>query len=145
MKYLYFVFVSFLLAVPPFIVMAQPGPVGGNPSTPGPIGGNPSSPGSLGGNPSSGGTGVGLRNPLGNKDLMAFLQDILDVIMVFAVPLIVFMIIYAGFLFVMDRGSDKNLAQAKRALLYAVIGGVIILGAQAILMVVQGTVDAFRT
>lgn len=76
---------------------------------------------------------------------MEFLQDILDVIMVFAVPLIVFMIIYAGFLFVMDRGSDKNLAQAKRALLYAVIGGVIILGAQAILAVVQGTVDAFRT
>lgn len=89
--------------------------------------------------------GVGLTNPLGNKDLMTFLQDILDVIMVFAVPLIVFMIIYAGFLFVMDRGSEKNLAQAKRALLYAVIGGVIILGAQAILAVVQGTVDAFRT
>ena len=93
----------------------------------------------------TGGGGVSLRNPLGNKGLMEFLQDILDVIMVFAVPLIVFMIIYAGFLFVMDRGSDKNLAQAKRALLYAVIGGVIILGAQAILAVVQGTVDAFRT
>ncbi len=92
-----------------------------------------------------GSNGVSLTNPLGNKDLMTFLQDILDVIMVFAVPLIVFMIIYAGFLFVMDRGSDKNLAQAKRALLYAVIGGVIILGAQAILAVVQGTVDAFRT
>lgn len=91
------------------------------------------------------GSGVILCNPLGNKGLMEFLQDILDVIMVFAVPLIVFMIIYAGFLFVMDRGSDKNLAQAKRALLYAVIGGVIILGAQAILAVVQGTVDAFRT
>lgn len=97
-------------------------------------------------NPGSpGGSGVSLTNPLGNKGLMEFLQDILDVIMVFAVPLIVFMIIYAGFLFVMDRGSDKNLAQAKRALLYAVIGGVIILGAQAILAVVQGTVDAFRT
>lgn len=89
--------------------------------------------------------GVSLTNPLGNKNLMEFLQDILDVIMVFAVPLIVFMIIYAGFLLVMDRGSEKNLKQAKNALLYAVIGGVIILGAQAILAVVQGTVDAFRT
>lgn len=89
--------------------------------------------------------GVTLKNPLGNKDLMTFLQDILDVIMIFAVPLIVFMIIYAGFLFVMDRGSEKTLAQAKRALLYAVIGGVIILGAQAILTVVQGTVDAFKS
>lgn len=92
----------------------------------------------------TGGEGVLLENPLGNKNITQFLQDILNVIMVFAIPLIVFMIIYAGFLFVMDRGSDKQLAQAKRALLYAVIGGVIILGAQAILAVVQGTVDAFR-
>lgn len=130
--------------MPAFIALAQAGPIGGNPSNPGPIGGNPSNPGSLGGNPSSG-SGVSLTNPLGNKGLMEFLQDILDVIMVFAVPLIVFMIIYAGFLFVMDRGSEKNLKQAKNALLYAVIGGVIILGAQAILSVVQGTVDAFRT
>ncbi len=64
--------------------------------------------------------------------------------MVFAVPLIVFMIIYAGFLFVMDRGSGKGIEQAKRALLYAVIGGVIILGAQAMLTIIQGTVDAFK-
>jgi hypothetical protein len=90
------------------------------------------------------GNGVVLCNPLGDKDIIEFLQDILDVIMVFAVPLIIFMIIYAGFLFVMDRGNNKNLEQAKRALLYAVIGGVIILGAQVILEVVQGTVDAFR-
>ncbi len=89
--------------------------------------------------------GSSLCNPLGNTDLIGFLQALLDILMVFAIPLIVFMIIYAGFMFVMDRGSDKNLAQAKRALLYAVIGGVIILGANLILAVVQGTVDAFRT
>lgn len=88
--------------------------------------------------------GVFLKNPLGDTTLMGFLQELLDVLMVFAIPLIVFMIIYAGFLFVMDRGSDKNLAQAKRALLYAVIGGVIIIGANIILDVIQGTVDAFR-
>lgn len=81
---------------------------------------------------------------MGDKSITQFLQDILDVIMIFAVPLIVFMIIYAGFLFVMDRGSEKNLKQAKNALLYAVIGAVIIFGAKAILEVVQGTVDAFR-
>lgn len=75
---------------------------------------------------------------------MGFLNALLDVIMIFAVPLIVFMIIYAGFLFVMDRGSEQNLKQAKNALLYAVIGGLLILGAQALLAVIQGTVDAFR-
>lgn len=90
------------------------------------------------------GDSASLENPLKQPDLIAFLQTILDIIMIFAVPLIVFMIIYAGFIFVMDRGSDTKLAEAKRALLYAVVGGVIILGANVILEVIQGTVDAFR-
>lgn len=141
MKYLYKIgILSFLLLSNSYRAFGQSGSGSGTGSGSGSGAG-----GGSGVGVGTGNAGVGLRNPLGNKDLMAFLQDILDVIMVFAVPLIVFMIIYAGFLFVMDRGSDKNLAQAKRALLYAVIGGVIILGAQAILMVVQGTVDAFRS
>lgn len=75
---------------------------------------------------------------------MGFLQDLLNVIMVFAVPLIVFMIIYAGFTYVMGRGNPGEVQKASRALLYAVIGGVIILGANIILAVIQGTVDAFK-
>lgn len=105
----------------------------------------PSSGGTMGPAPSEGGGALTLNNPLGNQTLMGFLQDILEVIMIFAVPLIVFMIIYAGFLFVMDRGNGKTLTQAKNALLYAVIGGLLILGAWIILEVIQGTVDAFRT
>ena len=85
-----------------------------------------------------------LKNPLRSNDLMEFLQELLDVIMVFAVPLIVFMIIYAGFLYVMARGNEAEVTKASRALLYAVIGGVIILGANIILAVISGTVDAFR-
>ncbi|MCB9818640.1 hypothetical protein H6788_00455 [Candidatus Nomurabacteria bacterium] len=85
-----------------------------------------------------------LENPLRSNDLMEFLQELLDVIMVFAVPLIVFMIIYAGFLYVTARGKETQVSNASRALLYAVIGGVIILGANIILAVISGTVDAFR-
>ncbi|MEX0913131.1 MAG: hypothetical protein WDZ56_01220 [Candidatus Paceibacterota bacterium] len=105
----------------------------------------PSSGGTMGPAPSEGGGALTLNNPLGDQTLMGFLQDILEVVMIFAVPLIVFMIIYAGFLFVMDRGNGKTLTQAKNALLYAVIGGLLILGAWIILEVIQGTVDAFRT
>lgn len=88
--------------------------------------------------------GSGLTNPLKNATLMGFLQDILDVIMVFAIPLIVFMIIYAGFMYVTAQGEPGKIGQAHKALLYAVIGGVIILAANVILAVIQGTVDAFR-
>lgn len=145
MKKIYISLLYTLISLVPttFSLAATGSPNTGNPSNTGsPNTGNPSSPGSPNlGNPSG---SVTLNNPLGDKDILEFLQDILDVIMIFAVPLIVFMIIYAGFLFVMDRGSEKNLKQAKNALLYAVIGAVIIFGAKAILEVVQGTVDAFR-
>lgn len=145
-KYLKTIFSFLFLALFPIVnVLAQSDSTGGNPSNPGSTGGNPSNPGSLGGNPSSGSNGFVLNNPLGDQTLMGFLQDLLEVIMIFAVPLIVFMIIYAGFLFVMDKGSNKTLEQAKRALFYAVIGGLLILGAWVILEVIQGTVDAFRT
>ncbi|MEX2340989.1 MAG: pilin [Candidatus Paceibacterota bacterium] len=105
----------------------------------------PSSGGTMGPAPSEGGGALTLNNPLGNQTLMGFLQDILEVIMIFAVPLIVFMIIYAGFKYVMARGNPGEIGKAHQAILYAVIGGVLILGAWVILEVIQGTVDAFRT
>ncbi len=136
-------FLSYLYVILPTLAFAQ-GSIGGNPSNPGNIGSNPSNPGSIGGNPPASNGEVSLMNPLGNKTLMEFIQDILDVILVFAVPLIVFFIILAGFNFVMARGNDGKLESAKKALLYAIIGGVIILGAYVILEVISGTIDAFR-
>ena len=85
-----------------------------------------------------------LQNPLGNKTLMQFMEAILDVIIIFAVPIIVFFIIYAGFLYVTARGNETTIGQAHRALTYAVIGGVLILGAQVLLVVIKGTIEAFK-
>ena len=96
-------------------------------------------------NSGGGGESVKLLNPLGDKDLTKFLQEILNVIMIFAVPLIVFMIIYAGFLYVTAQGNEAKVTTANKALLYAVIGGVLILGAQALLTVICGTVESFGT
>lgn len=128
LKYILYGF--FLL---PFVSLAQ-GPVGDE-GGPGPIGGE--------GGP-AGSAGSSLVNPLGNKTLMQLLSQILDVILVFAVPLIVFMIIYAGFMYVTARGNENQVGKASKALMYAVVGGMIILGAKVIMLVIQGTVDAFR-
>lgn len=90
--------------------------------------------------------GVRIENPLGSgSSLLGLLKDLLDVIMIFAVPLIVFMIIYAGFLYVTAQGNEGQVSKAHKALLYAVIGGVLIIGAQALLVVVCGTVASFGT
>lgn len=128
----------FYMFVNASVALAQTPPSGG--------GGGNNTPTSVGGGgrntpPSD---GLSLQNPLESDNLMELLQEILDVIMIFAVPLIVFMIIYAGFLYVTARGNESQVSNASRALLYAVIGGVIILGANIILAVISGTVDAFR-
>ncbi len=88
--------------------------------------------------------GIHLQNPLATTTITEFLQEILAVIMIFAVPLIIFMIIYAGFMYVTAQGNESKVSKAHKALLYAVIGGLLILGANIILAVIQGTVDAFR-
>lgn len=89
-------------------------------------------------------TSTQLDNPLkGSGDLYEFFTLLLNIIMVFALPLIVLFIIFAGFQYVMARGNPEAISKANRALLYAVIGGVIILGAKIILEVIKGTVAAF--
>ena len=82
-KYLGHVFVAMLLISAPLFSFAQVGSTGDA--------------GDIGSTGDTEGGSLVLSNPLGDKDLTAFLKDIFAVIMIFAVPLIVFMIIYAGF------------------------------------------------
>lgn len=87
---------------------------------------------------------VKLDNPLGEgTTLVDFLNTILDVVLIFAVPIIVFFIILAGFQYVMARGNPDKISQASKSLLYALIGGVLIIGAKVLLEVISGTVNSF--
>lgn len=90
-----------------------------------------------------GGT-VSLQNPLAADNILELFEAIIDVILVFAVPIIVFFIIYAGFLYVTARGNEGTIEKAHKALLYALIGGLLILGANVLIDVIQGTVDCVR-
>jgi hypothetical protein len=49
-------------------------------------------------------------------------------------------IIYVGFLFVMARGNEEKIRGARSALVWTVIGGLILLGAKAIGLVISATV-----
>lgn len=86
---------------------------------------------------------VTLINPLKVDSIEALLEAILAIIVVLATPVIVFFIIYAGFLYVTAQGNAEQVKQATRALTYAVIGGVIILGAVAIATIVKNLVIPF--
>lgn len=82
-----------------------------------------------------------IGNPIAANSITDLFKTLIDIVMVFAVPIIVFFIIYAGFLYVSARGNEHTIEKAHMALLYAIIGGVLILGANVLITVVQGTVD----
>ena len=134
MKYLYLL--AFYLL--PVITFAQ---TGGGDNSGNATGGGDQQPNATGGG-DGGNVSVTIENPLGDKTIQDFFLDLLDVLLVFALPIIVFFIIYAGFLYVTARGNAEQVKIASRALLYSVLGGVIILGARLILALIQGTVES---
>jgi TRAP-type C4-dicarboxylate transport system permease small subunit len=86
-----------------------------------------------------------ISNPIsGVNTLPEFIQKLLDIVMTVGIPIVAIFIIYAGFLFVKARGNEKDLQTAKDALLYALIGGAILLGAYVIAQAIQGTIDALQ-
>lgn len=84
-----------------------------------------------------------LGNPLTFGNIPDLLIAVLNVLLVIALPIVVFYLIYAGFLYVAARGKPEELQQANRALMYGVIGGVVVAGSFAILQIISNLVGAF--
>jgi uncharacterized RDD family membrane protein YckC len=85
---------------------------------------------------------VELENPLRVTTIEGLLRAIIAVVLVFAVPIIIFFIIYAGFLYVTARGNEQQVQQATRALLYALVGGLLILGAYVLIQIIANLIAA---
>jgi TRAP-type C4-dicarboxylate transport system permease small subunit len=86
---------------------------------------------------------VRLENPLNVDTIPELLTAILNILIVLAIPVIVFFIIYSGFLYVTAKGNAQQVEQATRSLTYAIIGGVIVIGAVAIAEIVRNLVTSF--
>lgn len=101
--------------------------------------------GSVGGDTSSVTGSESLINPLsGITSVNDLLVAILNVLIIIATPIIVIFIILAGFKYVTARGNASQIEEAHKALTYAIIGGVLIIGAVAISAIVSDLVNAFR-
>ena len=85
-----------------------------------------------------------LINPLGVNSIEEFFLKIIQIVIIFAIPIIVFFIMLAGFKYVTARGNMEQVKEATTALTWALVGGVLILGAQAILEIIKGTIAAIR-
>lgn len=84
-----------------------------------------------------------IENPLKNADtLSGLIKTILTGVIKIGIPIITLAIIYSGFLFVSAQGNSEKLGEAKKALLYTLIGAAILLGSWAIAQLVSDTVLA---
>ena len=89
------------------------------------------------------GTPVTLINPLkGGASLESFLNNILDFIIRIGAIIVVLMLVYVGFLFVVARGDPTKITTARQALLWTVVGALILLGAVAIKDGIIATMNA---
>jgi hypothetical protein len=87
-----------------------------------------------------------IRNPLGEgATIEGVIVAILNAFIIIAIPIIILMIIYSGFLYVTARGNAEQTKKATTALTYAIIGGVIIIAATALAEIIKGLVDSFRS
>lgn len=90
---------------------------------------------------------ITLNDPLKNSGIVSIeglVKTLLNVLIVIAAPIVVIFIILSGFKYVTAQGDPGKLEEAKRALVYAIIGGVIIVGATAIFEIIVNTINAFK-
>lgn len=85
---------------------------------------------------------VAVENPLGNKkDVKDILAAVLQTIVKIALPVVIVMVIYSGFLYVMARGNPEAVSKAHKTLTWTLVGAAILLGAQLIATVLVETVS----
>ena len=89
-----------------------------------------------------------LDNPLnfggdGENGVAQLIEAIVNIVQIISIPIIVFFVIYSGFMYVVARGNPETTKKASKALMYAIIGAVIVLGAQAISIIVADTATSF--
>ena len=79
-------------------------------------------------------------NPLACKTLYECLVSVLNIVIYVLFPFIVLMIVYTGFLFVVAQGKPEKLSRAKSALVWVLIGALVILGSKALALAIEATV-----
>lgn len=83
----------------------------------------------------------GLSNPICTTSLSEFLADLLRLVAQIAFPIIVLFLVYVGFLFVSSQGNPEKIKEARNYFFWAVVGALLVLGAQALSMAIKATVD----
>jgi hypothetical protein len=82
-----------------------------------------------------------IPNTLSVEDINSFVVGLLNALLKIGIPILILFFVYSGLKFVMARGNEKELEEAKKNLLWVIIGGAILLGSWTIVKVLKGTID----
>ena len=85
-----------------------------------------------------------LNDPTPIRSIRGFILAIAEVLLILAVPVVAFFLIYGGFLYVTARGSEDQIKKAHSTITWAIVGGLVIFGAFAIVQVIEAVVESFR-
>jgi hypothetical protein len=77
--------------------------------------------------------------------LKDFILLLIDIIQAVGIPALVVAIVYVGYLLVTAGENEKQITDAKRAIVWTLVGVAIILGATVIANFISGTVEIFET
>ena len=83
----------------------------------------------------------GLTNPLQSSSIQDLLGKVLDAVIAVGTVVITLMLVYCGFLFVVAQGNEEKIRDARTALMWTVIGALVLLGAKAIQGIITATVQ----
>lgn len=86
--------------------------------------------------------GQTIINPLKANSLDELLLAILRGVIQLGTIFLVLALVWTGFLFVYAQGAEERIKNARAALMWTVVGGLLLLGAQGIALVLQATVNA---
>lgn len=81
-------------------------------------------------------------NPLSVGSLEGLLDLLLKILLQIGIPVVTFMIIWSGFLFIKAQGKEGEVTKAKENLQWVLIGTAIVLGVGSILAIIKTTVAA---
>ena len=89
----------------------------------------------------SGAGAGGLSNPICTTSISEFLANMLKLVAQIAFPVVVLFMVYVGFLFVSSQGNPEKIKEARNYFFWAVVGALLVLGAEALSLAIKATVD----
>lgn len=79
--------------------------------------------------------------PEGVCTLEGFVNILLEAVVNIGTILLVLALVWTGFLFIKAQGNEEELRSARSALLWVVLGGGLLLGAQVLSLVIKATIE----